>query len=306
MLQRLPSIHECFISHECLCRDRLYPLWSYDRIPIYRESAEKEHFLGVFGMSISIAIVGKDGIVLATDDRTTFVGGDIKKRRDGAGKMWTFKDRFGLMSVNMNQGSSDYIVKSLTDMLEHPEKYYVPSSYLTRIKELSNIDEFIEICSSHFNGLCKPYSFSKEQLDLGNNLSFGFTVTGYNDKGCKQIAYLHSAQSFFPMLKYDYCIGGTTFIGEHYMQKLWPYLFKFEDDVCIPLQNKDLLKKLATLIIIETSKNSEAVSDNVKMRVITNDGIETPNKDKIDQLKSECNEIAGEDKLMELLKQNKI
>ncbi len=269
----------------------------YDRIPTYRRLYDD----GESGMSLSIALRGTDGIVLVTDDRTTYTGGGIEKRRDGSKKLWEIGNRFGLLSVNNNQGSASYLIEKLVDTFEHPEKYF-KEPYVAQIKNECDIDVFADLCSTELNTICKPYSFSKEQLDLGNNLSFGFTVAGYTNVKTTKIVNLHSSQFFFSSVRKDYCIGGITVLGEYYMQKLWDKLFAYKDGICEPLCDVRLLKKLAVLILLETHRSHESVSDNINMRIITPEGIVSPSFAEIKQLKSECDRITNVPKLLRMLR----
>jgi hypothetical protein len=254
------------------------------------------------GMSISIAIIGIDGIVLATDDRTVLTGSGIQKHRDGSQKMWILQDRYGGMSVNMNAGSSDWIIENFMDSLERPERYWDTDKL-----ELMKIDDYRRLVSysaSYLMAMCKPFAFDKEQMQSGSSFSFGFTLAGYQSTE-PQIHWLHSSQLFFPSLRRDYCIGGISSVGEYYIQKLWGYLFENRDNMINPLKNKNILKRLAYLIGIETHKNNNGVSDNITLKVVASNGIESVNEAEIKDIKKEVNKITDDIKLMKLLSKEK-
>ena len=94
-------------------------------------------------------------------------------------------------------------------------------------------------------------------------------------------------------------------IGEYYIQKVWHYLFEYKDNKCIPLKNTELLKKLATLILIETSKNNDSVSKNIIMNVITKKGAKFIEKEEIDALKKEIKPITNDSALIKMLRERK-
>jgi 20S proteasome alpha/beta subunit len=263
----------------------------YDTIP-----ADTTHGR-LSAMSISVAIIGTDGIVLAADSRVTSKSYTVEMSllHNAGKKLWVKRigDKFsiGVASVANNAGFQHWLID-----------YYLNVEVKAKEDKLTDFDVFIFGFSSYIKQMVELYAkdmpdkfISRDAFDLG------FTVVGYMGKE-PQIHYLQSSHSFSPDIKHDYYVAGVPSIGDYWMMKLWKHLFDDKSDSPKPKVNTEILKRLAVMIVSETSKLNNSVGGRISMVVLRGDGTaEIIKQQEMDSIKKQIAIITGEKRLLESL-----
>jgi len=247
-------------------------------------------------MSIAIAIIGLDGIVLATDKRVTIsnqVG--MLKYRDIGSKllMLSKRDRSlaGLAGVSNNRGLQDWILEAY--------RYRHLSDEDTNLDTFeSMVQDFARFIVSEIS---QNISSMPERFIRRERFDLDFMLVGYNATDRAQIYRLDSDTSFTPDLKYDYWVSGWPMVAEYWMQKLWSHLFGQSGNIR-PKASIESLKKLAVMLILETHKYTEAVGETIEMMtVMAGNAIQTIDSGEIDAIKTDIVAITDEREVLRKL-----
>jgi hypothetical protein len=262
-------------------------------------------------MSITIALIGTDGIVLAADDRMVMKTATMLNYYGDSQKLWTLKKRYGLMAANNNAGFSNWIINEITAFVENTDKSYLHKYYDTKfVDNIKNIDTYEEIIYQFARYANEAYrnffgGFLNDITKMPDDLGLNFSLAGYNSMGQNQpqIHSLRSATLFTPSLEPGHCILGIPVVGNYYISRLRDSLFAEENGITIPKQSINVLKKLAVLIIIETAKYSKNVSDIAKMKIVRErEKVEDILKPDIEAITKEVSKITCDADFMELLR----
>ena len=258
-------------------------------------------------MSISIAIAGIDGIVLATDSRVTVKNENIGMLtyRDVGKKLWVLKKGeivAGLTTVSTNRGLQEWLVNHyINEELPSLPNRRSKDSKAEKEKPSFAIDSF-DMLTLHFSNYLKGWinnyvTGMPQQFVSREGFTLGFTLAGYDAHHKPQIHFLHSDTSFSPDLKQDYVVSGIPFVCEYWMLKLWKNLFGGERSAPIPKAKMKTLKRLAVMLIRETAKfNSIAVGGKIQMIIIGKDGkLGQIGQREIRQIESHAAKITNED-----------
>ena len=246
-------------------------------------------------MSISVSIIGNDGIVLATDSRVTIRSLPVLTHHDTATKLWDLGGVVGLMTVNDNRGFSEWLVES-----------YKKRQLTKENMEKQQLNDFegIALNFSYFlNQMFTQYvKDTPQQFLKSQGYELGFTIAGYDSSGDPKIQYLSSYDSFTPNLVDNYHVAGIPGVGDYWMARLHKHLFGVEAGLKVYKMGLQGLKVLATTIISETAQINEHVGGNIQMATINKDlgflRIETV---EVERINKDVEELTDERKIVKYL-----
>ena len=223
-------------------------------------------------MSLAITLVGVDGIVMASDSREMAQAGGIDYHRDDVHKLQNLTERIGVLSVGNYVGFANWLLHFFETVSLYKITY-----------DSKDITELSDIFSQFLLARYEMYSkgVSPSWLALNENL-IDFTIAGYTKEGRPQIIRLNNIGHQLPfapeLLDEPYYFSGKTSVAYHLARK-------FELEQPIKTMNTELLKRVATLMIIETAKIDDHVSPPIDMAVIKQgSSVEYVNKDRVVQL----------------------
>ncbi len=219
-------------------------------------------------MSISVAIIGIDGIVLAADSRVTSKSANAEMvLYHNAGKKLSLRKisnelKIGIASVNDNKGFDEWLLDD-----------YFNSQYKAVKDKISNFSDFVLSFSGFIKHMVELYvKDMPDKFVTREGFNLGYTIVGYKSQNDPQIHFLQSSHSFSPDIKRDYYIAGIPSIGDYWMMKMWRQLFGDKIDKPTPKIKVEILKKIAVMLISETSKLNNSVGGKISMVVLNSDG----------------------------------
>jgi 20S proteasome alpha/beta subunit len=200
-------------------------------------------------MSIAVGLIGTDGIVLATDSKT--VEGKYAGR---VRKLWKFNDYIGVMSIGFNTGYRHFLVSLFKERLAN---YNTAKSY----------DEIANQLASGIRENFGQYATeqTKKVLQLLNQ-SLDFILAGYDSQQIPRITAIEyrGHPMFSPHeTPYPHYFGGVGEIGRYWVKKIG---IEIKQLPC------EFLKKLATMIILETILYSDMCGEPIQMAIIDKEG----------------------------------
>lgn len=209
----------------------------------------------VIKMSLAIVLVGKDGIVMASDSREMAQGGGIDYHRDDVHKLSNLSDYIGVMSVGNFVGFANWLLSYFETEFLPNEKYDSAN-----VKELSVI--FSQFLKKEYGIYSKDISPS--WLSSNENLIY-FVIAGYTKDGQPQIIRVSNEgrrPTFAPeLLDEPYYFSGKNSVAYYLVRKI---------GLKQPIEAMDteLLKRIAILMITETAKVDDHVALPIDMVVI--------------------------------------
>lgn len=229
-------------------------------------------------MSIAMAVIGKDGIVLATDSKRADdrrLGYHIG-RKTNVKKLWQIGDSVGLISVGdlgeqMSQAIELFIAK----------KPYRNSS-------------FEDVSHAFAQWIVKDISsyLTKDIRDMEAQIVF--IMCGYTTSGNPQIIQIDSGDKempFHPKNKVSPYVIELNGVGEYLLSRLPIEIMTLED-----------IKRLCAFIILESSELNEFVGHQIQMAIITKeDGIRMMQSGGIDEITDRVKDIDIHNMLLKCL-----
>lgn len=218
-------------------------------------------------MSIGVAIVGKDGIVLATDSKLTSknMDGTQPTSKNTSTKLWHFENAIGIAGASNHAG---YEVR----IAELFDKYHKEKKY----PEL--VEEFRGILSNDFQKAFVLNPINKIAYEyIKNPASIAFIMAGYDiDKPQIKYMLLKTNQTEFPIrtTNLNYYVIGEPLIADYWLSSF---------SKSIPKMKIQQLKYLAVFAICE-STYFDSVGLPIQMITIKNDGIQVIQQNEINQI----------------------
>lgn len=264
------------VPTELITNDKVFPLSIYDRI---NQECVYLNDEGIADMSIIVGLIGKDGIVLATDSRTTWQIGGMTYHNDNAKKMRQIKDNIGLMSYGYNSGYQHFLadyyeavyVRDTNSNIETlKSKKELPSDF--RLTFLETVQSFAKAIKNEV----KPFIESYNSLKIVGGINF--VLAGY-DRGIPKIYSIgvnDLATPFVPSESERYYFGGVSEVGTYWVRKL--NLANLVFDVAF-------LKRFAVMVVLETIKTSDMCGEPIQMAVIDSSGYHEVSND-VENIKS--------------------
>jgi len=240
-------------------------------------------------MSIGIALIGTDGIILATDSRKTFLD---NRHSDNSQKIFDLSPTVGIISIGGHAGYQDWLI----DNYIYTQKLQ-PNDKKTKTME-DIINTFAHSAREDYDYITKRTS-QFERLHPINRLMF--IIAGYNSDGNPSIVNLDSGISAYPfspdsMTSPPMCIVGVDLIWDYWVKKLEQANCKIET------LNTKSLKLLVTFIIQETARASDLVGGKPQIIIIKRGkGIQRINNKEIERLQSQVDNLVDIGKLIAVL-----
>lgn len=205
-------------------------------------------------MSIGIALVGADGIILASDSRKRYLDGSYN---DNAQKVFNLTTTVGLIGIGQHAEYQDWLI------LKFASKHRTDMQTKT----------FEEIIDSFVRDIKEDYDYITSKVSrylLSQPVSeLTFILAGYNSEGNPCIVGLDSSASDYPfapayITNPPRCVAGIESIWWYWINQLEEQKLKLED-----LSIKSL-KLLVTFIINETAKVNKLVGGSPQIAVSYN------------------------------------
>jgi len=220
-------------------------------------------------MSISICLLGTDGLLLAADSRLSLISEDRKSTHteNNSQKLFRITDNMGIVSIGTHEDYRKYV---LGKIIEHYEN----------TKEIATVEKVVEIMKSDY--LLRVSGFNDSTM---RRVSFQMVsiIAGYN--GNKPYIISCDSGADYGLLPFALgkrpfrCIHGMDTIADYWIKKL-NIDVKLEEGVSITY-----LKKLATLLIVESASFMDSIGLPIQMATISKKkGFQFIGKSEIDSL----------------------
>jgi len=216
-------------------------------------------------MSLAIGMIGIDGIVLATDSRKMETMGELKNIVDNSKKLWAFqKYRLGITAVSNDEPFSNWLLNKIPAILER--------------EDVSSLgyEEKMDKISIELSRLYKQY-IREHAFSIEGNFQWGmdFMIAGFASPKKPRLLDISaqiSKAGFVPRY-YQFQIQGIIAQAFSIFGNFRELLYKRVNDIEIPVQNVEILRKVATLIIDECSlANNVQIGGGIQMIVIKPNG----------------------------------
>ena len=238
-------------------------------------------------MSIGIALKGKDGIILATDSRRTFLDG---RYEDNFAKAFVLSPKVGVIQLGGHAGYGYWLI----------ERYRLKRQFKSDIKEEAFedvVDSFLHSVKDDFDYIT---SRSSRQALLDPNYQLLFIIAGYNSVGEACIVNLVSNEFAYPFApdlnSGGICVGGIDLIWHYWENQLKARNLRVEE------MSIKSLKVLGAFIINETAKASNLVGGIPHIFAIEKGkNIEKIEREEIEKLKKEVESIVDVERIIEVL-----
>lgn len=239
-------------------------------------------------MSIGIALAGKDGIILATDGRRTFLDG---RYEDNFEKVFVLSKKVGVIGLGGHAGYDYWLI----------DKYILNRSVKLDKKE----EDFEDVVDSFVHSVKDNFDYityrSSRQVLLDPSYQLLFIIAGYNSEGRACIVNLVSNEAAYPFApdlnSRGVCVGGIDLIWHYWENKLKVKNIRVEE------MSIKSLKVLTVFIINETAKVSNLVGGIPHIVAIQKGkNIEKIAREEIEKLKEEVDSIVEMERIIEVLK----
>jgi 20S proteasome alpha/beta subunit len=238
-------------------------------------------------MSIGIVLIGKDGIILASDSRRTFLDG---RYEDNAPKVFALTPRVGIIALGGHAGYQYWMV----------ERFILKKTYQFGEK----VEAFEDVVDSFVHSVKDDYDYitsrSNKQVLLDPHYQLLFILSGYNSKDKACIVNLVSDEPAYPFAP-DYCNRGTCVGG---IDLIWHYWARRLEEENLKIENMSIksLKVLAAFVINETAKASNLVNGIPQIFVIRQgENIEKVGVEEVGELKRQVESVVDIEKVVALL-----
>jgi hypothetical protein len=209
-------------------------------------------FKRVEDMTITVALKGIDGIVLATDSQLT-----MSTYNTYSSKLWRLTDKIGLISAGYDSGYRHFLIDYFIHRLKVTAKDKSSNNQIEFIEIVNMFSDFVRV---HTKKYIESYSGIKTAGGMD------FALVGYHD-GLPKIYSIDMWDIATPFVPNEcmekFYFGGVSEIGLYWAKK-------------IDLNNLKLpckfLKKLAVMTILETIISSSMCSEPIQMAVVDQKG----------------------------------
>ena len=226
-------------------------------------------------MSIAIALIGKDGIVLATDSRMlTIFGGQIRTHKDGYRKLWAIGTNIAIAGVGNIAGYESELVEGFQKQVEDTWDF------------AQIVDKFTEYVRAKWSEAIEHIDI---QILISTQCIIEFIIVGYQNDipKIKRVYWERTEQITVPRnieSERGWHVAGIQMLAEYWLNKL---------ETILPTMSIEKLKKLATMLIHE-SKYFDAVGGNIQMASIQKDmGVKMTPKDELIRLEEDVTKVAS-------------
>ncbi|MBM3119322.1 MAG: hypothetical protein FJ006_07220 [Chloroflexi bacterium] len=230
-------------------------------------------------MSIAIGLIGKDGIVLATDSKmnvSTETG--VNYDDNNSQKLWKLADNLGWASTGTQQGYRQYLLEMCQRVLR---KNGTDNLSEEAIKSLTDTirNDFMNQVKAFGDELARQLLTTK----------IAIIVAGYDDDNNPAILSIRtyataSGIPFIRDIRHDYCIYSADSTAENLIIKTG-VIHRMKHGLEI-----NMLKKLAGLLIEETKMSNKAVGGKIQMATITkNAGFSFVEDNEVKQIADKAN-----------------
>lgn len=243
-------------------------------------------------MSIGIALVGADGIILASDSRKRYSDGSYN---DNAQKIFELTPKVGVIGIGQHAEYQDWLIVK-----------FASKPYRTNVRTQDL--PFEDIVDSFLRDIKEDYDYITSKVSryiLSHPMSeLTFILAGYNSEGKPCIVALDSSASDYPfapayMANPPRGVAGIESIWTYWVNQLEEQNFKLED-----LSIKSL-KLLVAFIINETAKANKLVGGSPQIAVIQQDkNVKMLNSQEIEQLQSQIANLVNTKRLIAVLSQS--
>lgn len=225
-------------------------------------------------MSLAIVLVGKESIVVASDNRVSIQAGGISFTKDNMHKVIKLNDNVVLSSLGNYVGFSNW----LQDMFIRLYKDDLDKDTISKVSL-----KFSQFIKHQYDIYSKDVN--SNWLTLSENI-IEYVLVGYTDENTPHIIRLNNIGRQLPfspeLLDEKYYISGETSVAYYLLRKL--ELVKAVDEL-----TEDELKNLSVYIIKETAKANNNVSSSIDMMVINNEsGVNEISSSDIDKISIEA------------------
>ena len=205
-------------------------------------------------MSIGLALIGTDGIVLATDSKLVINNdGQIEERN--CQKLWIEDNSIGLMNASGDATLAE----------SYRKHFYLHKATIINW-ETKSFEEKVKIFSAFVRDEFKLYGGNKSLAKKYDGYLLEFALVGYSGSSPK-IAYMYSYDKripFYPRYSHYYYV-----LGIHNIAQYWITKFGLYNSDGMPTQNVNTLKNIAVMIINETSiHHKDSVGGKIQMAII--------------------------------------
>jgi len=265
----------------------------YENVYSYREENR---------MSLSITFIGTDGIVMATDSRLVVQQGEFSRHRDNEQKLWKIEDNYGLTCVDNHSGYANFLREEFISIVSAMKKKSGAKTI--------NIREMVKMMSLFLKGQFAPYAeMMSDTILKGSGYTMEFVLAGYMGKNPK-VFKLSSQATKYPFSEtiiVDWCPSGISSIANYWMEKLRNCIYEYSDNKVIPREDVETLKKIAVIIIDETSQVfSDYVGGAIQVAIIKPDMAELFKVDESVIANSGIRQITSGNMLLDQIKRLKI
>jgi 20S proteasome alpha/beta subunit len=199
-------------------------------------------------MSIIMALMGIDGIVLATDSRLTSHWKETSEIRDDEKKLWVLKSNIGLVYACNDLPFSKWLISKMESEVINLEE----NATLDFVDKIQKVSENINRYYSYY-AQSHPMQF---MVDTGG-FDMEFIFAGYSGSKPKIISLSSQAKKAnFACRSYPYCIAGLPNVANYWMIKFKEHLYTKMEGEDIPLQHTSVLRNIAIMIINEVGISS--------------------------------------------------
>ena len=220
----------------------------------------------IVDMTINIGLIGKEGIVLATDSRTTWQYGELAYHDDNSQKLRRLTDKIGLMTSGYNRGSIDFLI-------DYFDRIYVPrmNANIAKLKydgQLPDDYEFGYLYIVHnfaqaIRNELKPFVENYHAIKAAGGMTF--VLAGYDGDTPKifSVDVNTPTAPFVPRRCEKYHLSGVGGVGKYWVRKL--------DMVNLDLP-ADFLKRFAVMIALETIKIDDMCGEPLQLAFVDRNG----------------------------------
>jgi 20S proteasome alpha/beta subunit len=228
-------------------------------------------------MSIAIALIGTDGIILATDSRRlTILGGQIRTHNDNYRKLWAIGTNTAIAGVGNIVGYESQLVEGFQKQVEDTWD-------LTQI-----VERFTEYVRAEWS---KATEYTDRQILLATQSIIEFIIIGYQDAipKIKRVYWERTEQIIVPRnieIQCGYYVAGIPMIAEYRLKQL---------EAVLPSMNIEKLKRLAFTLVHE-STYFDSIGGPVQMAFIQKDvGVKMIPKDELICVERDATKISKSD-----------
>jgi len=226
-------------------------------------------------MSIAIALIGKDSIVLATDSRMlTIFGGQIRTHKDGYKKLWAIGTNIAIAGVGNIAGYESELVEGFQKQVEDTWDF------------AQTVDRFTEYVRAKWSEAIEHIDI---QILLNTLYIIEFIIVGYQDNipKIKRVYWERTEQIPVPRnieSERGWHVAGIQMLAEYWLNKL---------ETILPTMSIEKLKKLAAMLVHE-SKYFDAIGGNIQMASVQRGiGVKMTPKDELVRLEEDAARFFG-------------